>query len=185
MKSGRLNSYLEASHFAVTYPFLLVLVAETGGSLFCIFGGENLESIFCQPSGVWGEITPECIHVLEMHLVFLCIFASLIFKDLSFSLCFCAQSIMPMLSAMQTTSIAWQRNLHEHFVTCSCHLQYTVIAAMLMNILKSLSVSSVGLSRCSAGMIANVFAWSWECVTCNVFYCLCVWDCREPNDYLL
>ena len=37
----------------------------------------------------------------------------------------------------------------------SNHLQYTVIAVMLMNMLKGLSVSSVGLVRCSAGMIKN------------------------------
>lgn len=46
-------------------------------------------------------------------------------------------------------------------------------SVMLMNMLKGLSVSSVGLPSCSAGMIKNVFVGLFELETCH-FYCFFV-----------
>lgn len=100
-----------------------------------------------------GKIPSEYICVLEMQLVLLLSFESLFFKHPS---CTLQSIIVVLLSAMQTTSIMWQRRLGHALLPVPHHLQYTVTAAMLTNMLKGFGVSSAGLHRCYAGMIRNV-----------------------------
>lgn len=148
------------THSRVIYLFLLELVAKIEGSLFCICAKKDLKSIFLLALMGRGE----------KYLLNICVYWK-------FTWCFCSHlkvfslSTCPLVCAAVCSQSLWCCSLQcKQHLSCDRgsygntllpvpnHLQYTVIAVMLMNMLKGLSVSSVGLPRCSARMIKNVFA---------------------------